>query len=52
MWKLMKIVQVVSEKKTFKNFTIVYIYIAQEQGQITPKNFTVAKKVYFFNHTL
>ena len=36
MWNLMKNVQEVSEKKTFKNFTILYMYIAQEEGQITP----------------
>ena len=29
--------QAVSEKKIFKNYTIVYMYIAQEQGQITPR---------------
>ena len=31
---LVKIAQVVSEK-TFKNYTILYMYIAQGQGQIT-----------------
>ena len=39
MWNLEKTVQVVSEKKTFKDFTILYMYIAQGQGQIAPKNF-------------
>ena len=34
-WNLVKIAQAVSEKKTFKNNTILYMYIAQEQGQIT-----------------
>ena len=32
MWNLVLIVQVVSEKKTFKDFIILYIYIAQGQG--------------------
>ena len=44
--------QAVSEKKTFKDFIILYIYIAQEQGQITAKILTVAKQFYYFNHTL
>ena len=33
MWNLVKIAQAVSEK-TFKNYTMLYIYIAQGQGQI------------------
>ena len=37
MWNLLKIAQAVSEKKTFKNYTILYMYIAQWQGQITLK---------------
>ena len=36
MSNLVKIVQAASEQ-TFKDFTILYIYIANEQGQITPK---------------
>ena len=36
-WILMKIVKEVSEKKTFKDFTILYMYISQGQGQITAK---------------
>ena len=42
---LMKIVQAVSEK-TFKIYTILYMYIAKEQGQITQRGQTliVAKK--------
>ena len=32
MWNLVKIGQVVSEKKTFKDFMILYLYIAQGQG--------------------
>ena len=35
MWNLMKIAQAVSVKKTFKNYTILYMYTAQGQGQIT-----------------
>ena len=34
-WNPVKIAQTVSEKKTFKNYTILYMYIAQGQGQIT-----------------
>ena len=37
MWNLVKIGQVVSEKKTFKDFMVLYLYIAQGQGQITPR---------------
>ena len=36
MWNLVKIAQAVSEKK-FKHYTILYIYIAQGQGQISPR---------------
>ena len=37
MWNLVKIGQMVSEKETFKDCTILYTYLAQVQGQITPK---------------
>ena len=37
MWNLVKIAHSVSEKKTLKNNTILYMYIAQKQGQITPR---------------
>ena len=37
MWNLLKIGQTVFEKKTFKDFMILYLYIAQGQGQITPR---------------
>ena len=39
MRNLVKIAQAVSEKKTFKNYTILYIlvYTAQVQGQINPR---------------
>ena len=46
MWNLVKIVQVVSEKKIFKDFTIFYVYIAQRQGQINAKILKVAKQFY------
>ena len=34
---LVKIARAVSEKKTFKKYTILYMYIAQGQGQIIPR---------------
>ena len=37
MWNLVKIAQAVSEKKTFKSYTILYMYIAEGQGQIDPR---------------
>ena len=37
MRNLVKIAQAIFEKKTFKNYTILYMYIAQGQGQITPR---------------
>ena len=36
-WSLMKIAPAVSEKKTCKNYTILYTCIAQGQGQIDPR---------------
>ena len=39
MRNLVKIGQAVSETKTFKDFMILYMYIAQGQGQTTPKHF-------------
>ena len=36
-------------EKTFKDFRILYRYIAQRQGQITPKVLTVRKQFYYFN---
>ena len=48
-----KIAQAVSEKK-LKNYTILYMYIIQELGQISlplvDKILIVAKKNYYFNH--
>ena len=52
MWNLVKTVKAASEKKTFKDFTILYTYMAKGQGQIAPKTLTVAKQFYYFNHTL
>ena len=37
MRNLVKIARAVSEKKTFKDFTILYLYIAQGQVQIIPR---------------
>ena len=34
MWNLVKIAQTVSEKNTFKKYTILFMYKAQGQGQI------------------
>ena len=36
MWNLVKIGQIVSEKKTLKDYTLLYKYIAQGQVQ-TPR---------------
>ena len=49
---LVKIAQTVTEKKTFKNNIILYMYIAQGQGQITiwGQNFdSTTKMFYYFN---
>ena len=35
MWNLVKIGPAVSEQKTFKDYKILYMYLAQGQGQIT-----------------
>ena len=43
MWNLVKTVEVVSEK-TFKDFTILYMYIIQGQ------NFDSVKALLLFNH--
>ena len=54
MWNLVKIGQVVSEKKTFKDFMVLYLYIAVKQVQITPgdKTMILSKTFYYFYHTL
>ena len=36
-WNLIKMCQVVSEKNTFKDFMVLYLYITQGQGRITPR---------------
>ena len=48
---LVKIVQAVSEKKAFKDFTILYMHTAQGQGQITPKILMLANPLKT-EHTL
>ena len=51
---LVKTGQAVSEKKRFKDYKILYIYIAQRQGQITQEDkiLIVTKMVCYFDHTL
>ena len=57
MWNLVKTGQAISDQpawKTYKDYEILHMYIAQGQGQITPgdKILIVVKKVYYFEHTL
>ena len=54
MWNLVKSGQVVSEKKTLKNFMVLHLYMAEEQGQIIPwgKILILTKTFYYFYHTL
>ena len=54
MWNLVKIFQAVSEKKIFKDSTILYIYKAKGQGQITPRGkiLILTKEFYYFNYIL
>ena len=54
MRNLVIIRQEISKKKTFKDYTILYLYIAQGQVQITlGANFLIiTKKLFYFNHTL
>ena len=50
LWNLVKIAHLVSEK-TFKNYKILYMYIAQGQGQINQGvKILIVTKIY--NHTL
>ena len=52
---LMKVIgQTVSEKKTFKDYEILYMYIAQGKWPITleDKILFVTKRVCYFDHTL
>ena len=53
MWNMVQIAQAFSEK-TFKNYTVLYMYIVQGQGQITPvdKILIITKMFYYFNHSL
>ena len=51
---LMKIGQPVLEKKTFKDYEILYMFIAKGQGQITlgDKILIVTKRVCYFDRIL
>ena len=42
----------VTEKKTFKDYMILYMYIAQGQGQITlgDNSFIIITRVCYFDH--
>ena len=54
MRNLVKIGQAVSDKKTCKDYKILYMYIAHGQGQITLRNkiLIATKRVCYFDHTL
>ena len=39
------------KKKTLKNFKVLYLYIAQGQGQVTPPSL-ILTKTYYFNNAL
>ena len=54
MWNLVKIGPEVFEMKTYKDYMILYMHVAQGQGQIIPrgKSLIVTKTFYHFNHTL
>ena len=41
---LVKIGQAVSEKKTFKDYKILYMYVVQGQGQITQDKILIVTK--------
>ena len=51
---LVEIGQVASGKKTFKDYEILHMYIAQGQGQLTlgDKILIVTEKICVFDHTL
>ena len=53
-WNLVKISEVVSEDKSFKDYSILHMYIDKEQGQITTveHNFIVNKWFCYFDHML
>ena len=54
MWNLMKLGQAISEKGRFKDYDFLYMYVAQGQGHVTPRDkiLIVTKQVCFFDHTL
>ena len=54
MWNLVQVCRAVSEKKTFKEFEILYMYIAMEQGQIIlgNKSLVITERVRYFDQTL
>ena len=53
MWNLVKIGRVVLEKKTFKDFLVLYLYIAQGKGRSPGgKILILTKTFYYSNHTL
>ena len=54
MWHLVKIGQAVLENKTFTDYEILYMYIAQAQGQIALWNkiLIVTGRVGYSDHTL
>ena len=53
MWNLVKIGQAVSEKM-FKDYEILFMIIAQGQGQFTPGDriLMITERVCYFDHTL
>ena len=51
-WNLVKIGPAVLEKKTFKDYKILYIAQGQEQITLWNKNLTVTERVRYFEHTL
>ena len=54
MWNLVNIGQAITEKTMFKDYKILFMYIAQEQGQIAPgdKILIATKRTCYFDHTL
>ena len=51
MWNVVKITLAISEK-TFKNYTILYMYIGRKADNPQGKKQIISKKFYYFNHTL
>ena len=51
---MVKIGQVFTETNKFKDYTILYMYIAKEQGQVISgdKSLIVTKRLCYFAHTL